>query len=84
MSNNAINMALTTINRDERRAIAERCCVLDQVLEVWNGGKICGQCKYFTQLGGRGSSCNGMCQVVQKRDYTEPSEEACSRFERVE
>ncbi|RUM90718.1 MAG: hypothetical protein DSZ27_08490 [Thiomicrospira sp.] len=77
-------MALSITDKAKRREVAEQHGVLDEVLSFWNGGRVCGQCKYFTQLGGRGSSCNGMCQVVQKRDYTKPSEEACNRFERAE
>lgn len=83
MSNNAINMALTAIDSTERRAIAERYGVLDQVLEAWNGGKVCGQCRYFVQLGGRGSGLNGMCHVVPKNEYTRPGDAACKQFERV-
>lgn len=53
----------------------------------WNGGKICGQCVQFSQLGCRQgkllhSGMNGVCKLHCESGYLKPEREGCSRFER--
>lgn len=78
---NYVRIALSTIDKEKRRDIAESNGVLDEVLKLWQGGKICGQCKHFTQLGGRGSGLYGMCHILNKHEYVKPEEKACKVFE---
>jgi hypothetical protein len=40
----------------------------------WNGGRICGQCAYFSQLGAEGSGLNGMCTRIPADRYLSPIE----------
>lgn len=80
---NYVRIALSTIDKEKRREIAESNDVLDEVLKLWNGARICGQCKHFTQLGGRGSGLNGMCHALNKREYVKPEENACKVFDVV-
>ncbi|MBE0470412.1 MAG: hypothetical protein IBX55_13015 [Methyloprofundus sp.] len=53
-----------------------------EVKKHWKNGIICGQCKRFCQLGGRGSGLNGMCSSRSYPDYTKPYQ-SCELFERL-
>lgn len=77
-----IRKAISTIDKDQRMKVAIELNVLDQVHAHWNGGKICAQCKSFTQICGRGSGCNGVCKITNDSRYIKPEEKACLRFER--
>lgn len=77
-----IRKALSTIGIEERRKIADAMGVTAQVKQYWQGGKICGQCQGFSQLGGRGSGLNGACSVGIKTGYTKPEDKSCNRFQR--
>ena len=77
-------VAISMTNPVERREYAKQKDIEAEVLQHWKKGKICGQCEHFTQLGGRGSGCNGVCHIVKKSNYTSPGENSCELFERVE
>lgn len=60
-----------------------------EAAKLFNGGKCCGCCQHFNQLGQAAGSrkhtgMNGTCSVVHKREYTKPEDKACGKFERVE
>lgn len=82
--NRDIELVLSITDKNERTKLAEGRGILEEAKAVWvaNKGRFCGQCKHFSQLGGRGSGCNGTCHVVQKSCYTRPSDLACAQFVR--
>ena len=82
MTSQEINAALCAKSPDERAAITEKHGITkEDVLKFWNGGKICGQCKHYSPLGGN-PYLNGTCSKVAKRDYTRPGDVACEQMER--
>ena len=76
-------VAMSMVDSDGRREYAKKYGVMDEVMHFWNGGKICGQCQHFSQLGGRPSGCSGTCKMFQKNEYTKVTDKACSKFERA-
>lgn len=77
-----------TMNAEERTAaklknpeIARRAGLL------FNGGKICGQCNHFSQIGTRQGSIrntglNGNCRLLERNEYIKPERVACTRFQK--
>lgn len=51
-------------------------------LECWCKGNVCGQCQYFTQLGGLGSGLSGVCGVQATTDYLMAERSGCNGFQK--
>ncbi|NCN44764.1 MAG: hypothetical protein GW898_10685 [Thiomicrospira sp.] len=73
-----IRQALTEASKAKRNAIiGDDPDMLRKAKEFWQNGAICGQCEFFSQLGGRGSGINGVCSKLVTKNYLKPEDQRC-------
>lgn len=73
-----IRLALTEPDKTKRnQIIGDDPEILSRAKELWHGGSICGQCEFFSQLGGRGSGLCGVCKKLITNDYLKPESAVC-------
>lgn len=78
-----VRQAMTSDSKEERSRLLEgHEDAQAYFLEKWNGRKVCGQCRFYTQLGGRGSGYAGVCQELVVTNYLSPEEPGCGLFEK--
>lgn len=78
---------LLTMTQDERKAqkdVSQE--VYARAKKLFNGGKICGQCNNFSQIGTeqgsvKHSGLNGSCKIRIISGWVPPETKACTKME---
>lgn len=82
MRKHQINYALTSTKAERDQLKRDMPDLMESVASKWNNGRICGQCKHYSPLGGN-RNLNGTCGLNAKNDYTRPADKACNKLEGI-
>lgn len=75
-----------TMNEGERLAVKrEHPELAGRAALMFNGGRVCGQCAHFSQMGTQQGSLkntglNGNCRALAVREYLKPETVSCRSF----